>query len=530
MKRQTRKRCDRFSCFFLVALLSAGLLPGTAQAQLAEPGAESWSMAAQVRSGDLEPEPERLSLDEAIARSLTGNPDLQIDRSDARSAEWELRSSRADLLPSLRTGFGVSWEGSGSQRLGSLTGDDLGVGGQPSFLFSSYDAGFTWNLSGPSLLGVREREASLEASRAGVSSSETELEREVTLRYLEARRRVRAINLARDELTQAESNLALATARVEVGAATSLDERQARVGVGQARVNLLQEEGEARSARIRLRELMGDPPVDAPLELTTEFQPTPPRWTQEELVGLALRHSPRVDWFRARREVADRRVRSARSAYLPSITVQGGWSGFTRAARSETALLDQARSRFEQQMDQCRMENEIFSRLADPLPLRDCSPLEWSSSHRDAVISGNRAFPFDFTNQPPQLSLSVSIPIFQGLDRRRGLELARVERQNNEHQLRREELDLRSRIGQGLIRAEVAWEALELEAENQELAEDQLQLAREQYELGMVDFLQLLDAQSIRARADRDYLAAVFTYKEALTNLEGIVGLRLLNR
>lgn len=468
-----------------------------------------------------------LSLDEALARAELGNRGLQTSRNEESSAHWELRAARGGLLPSLSSSFGLSWEGSGQQRFGGLTGGDLGITRTPSYYFSSFSLGFNLGISGASILAPRRAEADLEATRARIGSAEAGLKLEVTRAYLDVLRADEGVRLARSELARAEANLELAAARAVVGATTVLEERQAEVAVGRARVNLVREEGEARNSRIRLFQLMGEEQRGRELRLTSTFPLEPMDADEDELYAQSLAGNPDLAALEAQEEAAAVGLRSARSSYLPTLNLQGGWSGFTRQASDDRFLLEQARAGAQNQIAQCQFQNEIFTRLADPLPPMDCSSFEFGPAEREAVLASNRAFPFDFSRQPPGVSMVLSVPIFQGFQRQRQVESARVARSNARLQLEDRRLALRSEIARGLVTARTALEAARLEETNVEVAAEQLALAREQFREGLVDFLQLADAEAVKARADREYLAAVYAYHEARAALEAAVGVPL---
>jgi outer membrane protein TolC len=59
------------------------------------------------------------------------------------------------------------------------------------------------------------------------------------------------------------------------------------------------------------------------------------------------------------------------------------------------------------------------------------------------------------------------------------------------------------------------------------VAGEQLELAQERYRLGAASFLELLEAQSSMATAERDYLNARYRFHGALWALEASVGERL---
>jgi len=119
------------------------------------------------------------------------------------------------------------------------------------------------------------------------------------------------------------------------------------------------------------------------------------------------------------------------------------------------------------------------------------------------------------------------VPIFQGLSRQRQVEEARVQREDLRYQLRDQELALRADIGSGLAALETAYESARIEEENQRVAEEQLRLAREQYQVGTINFVDLVEAETVKAQADRERLNAVYAYHDALANLEALVGASL---
>ena len=59
------------------------------------------------------------------------------------------------------------------------------------------------------------------------------------------------------------------------------------------------------------------------------------------------------------------------------------------------------------------------------------------------------------------------------------------------------------------------------------VATEQLELARERYRLGAAAFLELLEAQTSMATAERDYLNALYTFHGAMWRLEEATGLKL---
>ena len=467
--------------------------------------------------------PSRLTLDEAIRIARLGNPSFQSVRNDSRVADWSVRSAYGDLLPFANLSSSVSWQGKGEQQFGSLTTSQLGFGNQPSYYFSSYNAGLNYTIAAESLFRPGREKAARNATVALIDQAEASLVRDVTILYLDVLRQQEGYLLAQQELERARFNLRLAEGQLEVGTATPRDVRQAEVSVGRAEVTLLQAEFAVNNARIALLVILGAE-LPRQFEVVSEFEVREPVWSEEELVAMALERNPGLIAERANETMAESDVRIARSSYYPSLSLSAGVSGFTREASSVESLISQARAGVTGQREQCHLLNQVFGRLSDPLPTQDCSVFVFTPDQEEAIATRNNAFPFDFTRQPPRASLTVSVPVFQGFSRQLQVESARAAREDARHRLRGAELDLRAQIASSLAAVRTAYETERIEERNQAVAAEQLRLATEQYRVGSASFLDLVEAETVMAQADRERVASIYSYHDLLANLEALVG------
>ncbi|HSH46783.1 MAG TPA: TolC family protein, partial [Longimicrobiales bacterium] len=258
--------------------------------------------------------------------------------------------------------------------------------------------------------------------------------------------------------------------------------------------------------------------------LTSEVVVFEPTWDLESLVRAAMATHPDMVAGRADAAAANAGVSMARSAYFPSLSLNAGWSGFTRRASNDGFLIGQAEDRMAGLRQQCRDTNELLSRLSPPMPPQDCNTLVVTEQMRSEILSENQRFPFDFETQPFSLSLGISLPVFQGFNRQQQLELARAQAEDVAWRVRGEELRIRADVEASLLNLEAAYRAVQLEERNRELAADQLRLAQERYRVGAASFLELMEAETVMARADRAYLVGVYTFQESMAALEAAVG------
>ena len=135
--------------------------------------------------------------------------------------------------------------------------------------------------------------------------------------------------------------LNLAQARYQVGQATLLDVRQAEVIKGQSDVALLRATQFENEAKLDLLRRMGvEPPVAIDqIALSDSFPVTQPDYQLSDLLARADEQNPLLRSLRARQDAATWTVRAARSEFLPTLSVQAGWSGFTQQFTDENVLL-----------------------------------------------------------------------------------------------------------------------------------------------------------------------------------------------
>ena len=466
-----------------------------------------------------------LTLEEALDLARRNNPDYLAVRNDAGTADWAVREAYGALLPGASASGGLSWQDAGTQRFGIFTGEDLGIQSSTSYYSSSYNLGLNYRLSGSALLAPAREKALRRATEAGIDASRLTLETNVTARYLAVLRAQDGVTLAQRELERANENVRLAEARVQVGAAIAMEVKQAQVERGRAQVALLQAENTVRTERLRLGQTIGVP-LEQDITLTTSFAVGDVPWQAAELVETALDANPQLLSARANERASETGIDMARSAYLPSLSLSAGFSGYTRQAANEGFLVAQARGQVESQRDNCQFLNAVSAGLSSPLPGRpaDCSAFSLTPDQEARIRSENSVFPFDFTREPLSASLQISVPVFQGFTRERQLEEARAAAADAGYRLRSEELRIRTDVNTAYWNLTTARQSVDLEETNRSLAHEQLELARERYRLGAASFIELQDAETVTARADRAYLDAVYAFHEAIAALESAVG------
>ena len=468
-----------------------------------------------------------LSLEDAVRYARENNPNFLMTANNQSAADWRERQAFAAFLPTVNTSLSGQYLAPGIPSTGIYTGEDFGIG-STDYYFSGYNLSLGYSLSGSTFFEVGSARANKRATEAGIVAAAFNLESAVTAQYLVALRARDGVEVALRQLDRAAQNRELAEARVEVGAVIPTDGKQAEVEEGRARVALLEAESLLRTEKLRLIEQLGMR-NNGPFELVSEFSVFTPEWTREELLERSMAGHPQLRSLQAQEKAGSAQVKQAWSSYFPRLSMQATWSGRAREIGDTDYLLGQYRDGRMASQQNCQFWNQVAAGLSGPLEgyPRDCSAIVPSAETEALILRNNDVFPFDFRTEPLNLYVQVSFPLFNGFSRQTQIQEAKALADDARYNRRAEELRLQTAVTQSYDEVITALEVVEIEERNREVANEQLELAQERYRLGAGTFLELLEAQSSVAEAERDFLNARYRFHGALWALEAAVGERL---
>jgi outer membrane protein TolC len=465
-----------------------------------------------------------LTLQEALDQARASSPAYRQVLNDAAPARWAVRNAWGSFLPSASVSSGFGYTGTGESRFGgNLTN------ATPSILSSSYNVGLQWQLDGQVLSGPGLQKANQRAVEADINNAGVLLGNDITDQYLAALQASAQVDVSRQQVERNNVFLQLAQARFSVGQATLLDVRQAEVIQAQSVVALLQNIQNTNAAKIELFRRMGiSPPVAVQqVALPDSFPVVAPDHELDQLLEMAGEE--------ARERAAAWSVRSAKSAFLPSLFAQAGWSGFSQELTDRDALIQSTLLGARAGAADCQFQNDVLVRLTSPHPAGtvpncnaaaglDATGTALDPTVQQLVVDNNNVFPFDFTTQPFQASISISLPIFTGFGRSLQLSQAKAIQQDADENLRAGALQVRAQVNTRFLALQTAYRAIFVQEKSREAAREQLRLAQDRYRLGSGTSLELSDAQNAVQQAEGDYVNAVYAYHRALAALEAAVG------
>jgi outer membrane protein len=280
------------------------VVPATAGAQVPTTPAPTAPVRASATA--------RLTLAEALELGRRNSPAYRQFLNDAGPANWAVRNAYANLLPSFDVSGGMGYTGSGASTFGGSTFNQS----SPS-LSSNYSLSFNWQLSGAELSATGQQKATRRATQADITNAAEQLT---------ALQAVAQTEVARVQVQRNADFLSLARARYTVGQATMLDVRQAEVLKGQSDVALLRAQQAENEAKLELFRRMGVslPGLPETVALSDSFPVSEPQFDRAQLLTLALAENPSLKAFEAREHAATWVVRSAKSRFLPTVSVSAG--------------------------------------------------------------------------------------------------------------------------------------------------------------------------------------------------------------
>ena len=430
----------RWGFVLFSAALVTGVLPGTAVAQV--------QASDNVRA---------ITVEEAVEIALRRNPQLLQAYSAIEMAEHNRLTAYGALLPGVSAFF--SYSNSSTGRL-----DALSQGIVATSYSTRINAGYT-------LFDGWGRFSNLKSARLGVTEQNARY-REAEFQVMQQVKQAYAAAVAARELVAVEERrvqrqadqLEFVRQQLELGRATRSDSLRSQVDLNNAQLALLNARNDARTRTFELTEIVGSETLLGPTP-EAELAVTAIPFTRDELFAIADISAPALQAVSAAVEAAEAAVSGARSSYLPTISLSGGYG--------------------------------------------------WS----------NQEFPP--SNRSWSIGLSGSYPLFNGFQRETQVFRARASADQARQQERAERLNLSSQLDARYATAQSALAGVQLAEQNVELSEESLRVVQERYQLGLATILELQDAQITLTQAEVDLVTGRFQYDAAVATIEALLGRRL---
>ena len=299
---------------------------------------EAASAAARAASAQEAEDLESITLEEAVRRATSFDPDYVAALGRIDNAAWSRRAAMtAFVLPSVQA----------SARLTRASSEFFNIG-TGDFTTQLVQGTLQGNLNlfqgGAKFFELTRTRAEIDASISNEVQAlyQTALDTESDYYDVLASKELRLV--AQERVRRAREQLAIARARVVSGAAVQTDSLQLLLELTRAQVDLLQEEAALRVARYALGQRVGAAgPVDAAAVDATPAPELP--ISEREAIAEALENGPDYRTAAAEERSAQAFLGQQRAAYLPSVDLFGQVLSFddrffpTATARSQAGFV-----------------------------------------------------------------------------------------------------------------------------------------------------------------------------------------------
>lgn len=462
--------------------------------------------------------PATLSLEEALRLAKQNNPTYLMTLNARRRAEGAVRNAYGAFLPRASTNFGTSYRQGRPQFFAGVQ-----FGSNSDIMSSSWGLNVGADVSANSFANLRRSQANEEASDSDARDAEQTLVSGVTQQYLFVLQTLARADLQDSLVLLNRLQLELAQAKAGVGSATSLDVLRAEVAVGQQLVAALRAHNLADVSMLQLFQQIG---VSKPeqVTLTSRFEITEPRVTAVELLRMAEEANPRLRALRSRERAAAATYRGAQGAYLPSLSFGANFGGVAQKYKDGDYLVNQQQSSLASSQRSCFTTDSLRRGAGMSSIAAQCAGLVMSDAQADALRDANNAFPFKFTSNPYNLSLSLSLPLFDGFSRETAVQDASAGRLDAQYQTRAQELRLDADVTSAYTTLMAAWRTVQLQDQNAQAARTALQLAQERYRVGLISLVDLQQTRGDFSTAETNRIDALYEFHRSWSALESAVG------
>ncbi|GAB2776706.1 outer membrane protein TolC [Hymenobacter luteus] len=450
----------------LAAFLLAAPLPLLAQ----QPVLPSRQPTTQPQSKPQTEKPETvapapfLTLADAIRTGIENNYNIRLSRQDVRIAENNVTRGNAGQLPTVNGNFTRTFNRNNVRQESSSRPEPSIANNAKSNLLNGNVAA-TWTIfDGFGMFIAYDRLQALEQSQRQLTRATLEeTVAAITDAYFVVVRESGKINSIEEALKIGQARIDLTQARVDVGVSAKVEVLTARVDYNADRSALIQQQEALKTAKINLNNLLGRNP-------NLDFQPADsivvsPNLNRDVVLQAVRQNNPRLQQARLNTEVATYDRRLVRASRFPQIGLTTGY-GLNRNINGAAFFGTQL------------------------------------------VTNTGRTYGLNY-------GVVASVPIFDGFNRNRLEQNARIVEEQSRLQLDQAQLQLDAEAEQAWAQYQNRLQLLELEEANILLARENVAIALERYRLGLLTPLALREAQRTQLDAEVRLLDIRYQAKQA---------------
>ena len=406
--------------------------------------------------------PEQWTLRSCIDYALENNITIQRNRISAESAEEDVKSAKADFLPSIT--------GSISQRIVNrpndtngtiISGDDITTSESKTSYNGSYGIDASWTLynGGQRLNTIKQQKLTKETAELTVSEQENMLQKEITKLYIQILYADESVRINEGTLELSKAQYERGKELLAAGDISKSELAQLESQVSNDNYQLVTAQATLADYKLQLKQMLeldGEQDFRLSTPELDESNVLTPLPAKADIYNAALALRPEIQSGKLGIQSADLSVRMARAGYMPSLSLSAG-IGTNHASGSDFTFSEQVKR-------------------------------GWNNS----------------------IGLSLSLPIFNNRETKSAVEKAKLQYENSKLDLTNDQKELYREIETMWLDASSAQQQFVAADSKLKSSRSSYELVNEQFKLGMKNTVELLTEKNNLMSAQQERIQAKY--------------------
>lgn len=413
--------------------------------------------------------PEQWTLRSCIDYALENNITIQRNRISAESTKEDVKSAKADFLPSITGNISQRIVNRPNDTNGTIiSGDDITTSESKTSYNGSYGIDASWTLynGGKRLNTYKQQKLNNRIAELSIEESANTIEENITQLYVQILYSAEAVKVNESTLEVSKAQFARGQEQFNVGSISASDLAQLEAQVSSDNYQLVTSQATLQDYKLQLKQLLeldGDFEMDLYIPELDDSSVLIPLPAKDDVYNAALSLRPEIQSGKLNVDASDLSIKMARAGYIPSLSLTAG-IGSNNANGNDFSFSEQIKQ-------------------------------NWNNS----------------------IGLTVSIPIFDKRQTKSAINKAKLQKQTSQLDLLDEQKTLYRTIENLWLNANSAQQQYVAAKENLKSTQTSYELVNEQFNVGMANTVELLTEKNNLLSAQQATLQAKYT---AILNAE----------
>ena len=406
--------------------------------------------------------PKQWTLRDCIDYALEHNITIQRNRISAESTQEDVKTAKADFLPSLSGNISQRVVNRPNSARGTIiSGDNITTSESKTSYNGSYGIDANWTVYNGSkrVNTVKQQKLNNRIAELNVDESENSIE-SITQLYVQILYSAEAVKVNESTLEVSRKEFERGQELFNVGSIASSDLAQLEAQVSSDNYQLVTSQATLQDYKLQLKQLLeldGDIEMDLYLPQLSDSNVLIPLPEKDDVYNTALSLRPEIEAGKLNVESSDLSIKMARAGYLPTLSLSAG-IGSTNANGSDFSFSEQVKQ-------------------------------NWNNS----------------------IGLTLSIPIFDKRQTKSSINKAKLQKQTSQLDLLDNKKTLYKTIENLWLAANSAQQQYVAASQKLKSTETSYSLVSEQFNVGMKNTVELLTEKNNLLSAQQETLQAKYT-------------------